>query len=1018
MSKQRLITMKGFDSMKFKKLTALCLTALLFLSTGTGAFAAETNSTRAANAAYASADSDFTIENGVLTAYSGEDATVMIPGSVTAISGSAFRNSHSMTKILIPSSVTKIDSDAFDFCDMLTEFQVAANNTDFSNDSNGVLYNSTQKTLVRFPRGNASTSFKIPDSVTSIGNSAFFNSIYLTSVTMPSSVKVIDGFAFTRTKLSSITIPSSVTNVRKYAFSNIDVNNLSITIKAKNAAVDSTAFNGTSFSYVAFDGYESEWELSDWNSALDGKYSMLSYSTGITIHHQPQNSTVTEGESATLSLTASGDNLTYQWYYKKSGASSFTAWSGKTNASETFRPDTTWNGCQFYCIVNDGYGNSVSSNTVTLTVRTKLEITTQPQNKTVSPGNIVTLSVVASGDSLTYQWYYKKSDATAFSIWSNRTNPSETFTPDESWNGAKFYCVVKDGSGNSISSGTATLTVNPAISITQNPSDEIVVIGEEVTLSVTATGQELTYQWYYQKSGQTSFTAWSGKTSASERFAPDMSWDECRFYCVVKDGTGNTKTSSTAKITVYPQIVITQHPTNTTITEGSSVTFSLEATGKNLTYEWYYMKSGETSFSSFGKKTTPSISFTPDYSWNEALFYCIVEDGATRWRATDTVRLTIHKPLKIVRQPESAAVTEGDSITIDLDVEGEGLTYQWYYKKKGQSSFTKWEGKTQSYLIITPNATFDGIQLYCVVTDSNGLSIKSKTIALTVNNKLKITTQPMNNTIYLGDPLTLSLKASGDGLTYQWYFKKADQSSFSKWSNHTSDTETCVPDSTWNGIKLFCLIGDQYGNTVSSDTVTVTVRNKLKITTQPTNKIICLGDPLTLSLKASGDGLTYQWYYKKKGQTSFAAWNNRTAASETCTPNATWDGMQLYCIVKDSYSESIRSSTITVSVLSIQTQPSDKSIYLGSSVTLSFQATGSGLTYQWYYQKKGQSSFSKWNNHTAASETVKPPADWNGIQLYCLVKRDGQKQTEDHHAAQKSIHRARQALDGFSRSDR
>ena len=143
---------------------------------------------------------------------------------------------------------------------------------------------------------------------------------------------------------------------------------------------------------------------------------------------------------------------------------------------------------------------------------------------------------------------------------------------------------------------------------------------------------------------------------------------------------------------------------------------------------------------------------------------------------------------------------------------------------------------------------------------------------------------------------------------------------------------------------------------------------------------------MTVSLTATGNGLTYQWYFKKKGQSSFSVWSGRTHASETCTPNASWDGIQLYCIVKDSNGASKQSNTITVSVLSISTQPVSQTITLGSPLTLSLKATGSGLTYQWYFKKTTQSSFNVWNGRTHASETCTPNATWNGIQLYCIVK--------------------------------
>ena len=355
--------------------------------------------------------------------------------------------------------------------------------------------------------------------------------------------------------------------------------------------------------------------------------------------------------------------------------------------------------------------------------------------------------------------------------------------------------------------------------------------------------------------------------------------------------------------------------------------------------------------------------------------------------------VTIHysygsTPLSITSHPADVTAKAGDSVSFSVKAEGEGLTYQWYYKKAGQTAWNKWGTRTTATTTATANDTWNGMQVYCKVTDKDGKTSDSNPATITIQRELKITTQPTNKTVKLGDSLTLSLKAEGNGLTYQWYFKKAGQTSFSKWNNRTHASETVTPNATWDGIQLYCVVKDSSGKSVQSNTVKITVTQDLKITTQPTNKTVKLGDSVTLSLKAEGIGLSYQWYFKKSGQTSFSKWNGRTHASETVTPNATWDGIQLYCVVKDSSGKSVQSNTVKITVtqdLKITTQPTDKTINLGDSVTLSLKAQGSGLSYQWYFKKAGQTSFSKWNGRTHASETVTPNATWNGIQLYCVV---------------------------------
>ncbi|MBT3427784.1 MAG: leucine-rich repeat domain-containing protein, partial [Gammaproteobacteria bacterium] len=109
--------------------------------------------------------------------------------SVTSIGTDAFLNTHMveysrfnhLTSVTIPNSVTSIGDSAF--------------------------------------HGNKLTSVTIPDSVTSIGLNAFSKN-QLTSVTIPDSVTSIEGGAFHGNKLTSVTIPDSVTSIGDYAFSN------------------------------------------------------------------------------------------------------------------------------------------------------------------------------------------------------------------------------------------------------------------------------------------------------------------------------------------------------------------------------------------------------------------------------------------------------------------------------------------------------------------------------------------------------------------------------------------------------------------------------------------------------------------------------------------------------------------------------------------------------------------------------------------------------------------------------
>ena len=143
--------------------------------------------------------------------------SVTIPNSVTSIGNSAFYGCRGLTSVTIPNSVTTIGESAFSACSSLNSINVASGNTHYSS-IDGVLYNYVQDTLIECP--GAKTSVTIPNSVTSIGNEAFYGCRGLTSVTIPNSVTSIGYSAFSWcSSLTSVTIPNSVTSIRNSAFS-------------------------------------------------------------------------------------------------------------------------------------------------------------------------------------------------------------------------------------------------------------------------------------------------------------------------------------------------------------------------------------------------------------------------------------------------------------------------------------------------------------------------------------------------------------------------------------------------------------------------------------------------------------------------------------------------------------------------------------------------------------------------------------------------------------------------------
>ena len=120
--------------------------------------------------------------------------TIQLPNKLTLIREGALSYMSGISSINIPENVTDIEPNAFAFSG-LTEIKVDENNKHYA-DKDGVLFDKNLSTLIYYPSSKPDTEYSVPDGVTKIADYSFVGKPILQKIIIPDSVTAIGNNAF------------------------------------------------------------------------------------------------------------------------------------------------------------------------------------------------------------------------------------------------------------------------------------------------------------------------------------------------------------------------------------------------------------------------------------------------------------------------------------------------------------------------------------------------------------------------------------------------------------------------------------------------------------------------------------------------------------------------------------------------------------------------------------------------------------------------------------------------------
>ena len=343
--------------------------------------------------------------------------------------------------------------------------------------------------------------------------------------------------------------------------------------------------------------------------------------------------------------------------------------------------------------------------------------------------------------------------------------------------------------------------------------------GETASVSLTATGDDLTYAWYYKNKGEAEFSKTDSFTGPTYSVEMNESRDGRQVYCVVTDGNGNYVVTDTVTLSMAASgLAITTQPKTTYAKEGATAKVTVKASGDGLKYTWYIKNAGKTKYSK-SSVTSATYSVKISDASHGRYVYCVVTDEHGDSVKTKTV--VIRRQASITKEPSVAAYAQlGAKVSVKITAKGDGLKYAWYIKNESKSTYSK-SSVTSATYSATMSSKVKGRKVYCVVTDKYGKTVQSKTFVL--REAVSIVTQPKTVTVKKNATAKVTVKASGDGLKYTWYVKNAGASKYSK-SSVTKSTYSVTMTSKVKDRLVYCVVTDKYGKTVK----TATVKLKMK----------------------------------------------------------------------------------------------------------------------------------------------------------------------------------------------
>ena len=664
----------------------------------------------------------------------------------------------------------------------------------------------------------------------------------------------------------------------------------------------------------------------------------------------PANQTVSDGEDATFTVTATGEPIIkYQWYENPGTGT----WSPLTNGGIYSGVNTailqvdpvslSMNTYEYKCEAwSSTCAAKVESDPAIITVNALIKIYSQPTNLQACMGDDVEFEITGTSEGLTYEWEYSTNGVDY-----NPISAEPSLTQSSDLNGSKlkitsvrdemkdwtFHCIVKDHSSEDDISNKVKVEVFTSVDF--DAIDDLKLCADEskqITLSGVSGTNPYTYSWFNGEGDEVSTTA----------ILSIGATDNGKYKVIVGNGGVCPDKPEEFAVHHHEKLSLQAWVNDSEMCTGSSQTLSVGIDNidpeLSISYQWY---NGDDKIDG---ENNADYTFTPVDKNESGLYKVEVYDGKCNTESVSGY-VDMFIPInKVNAWNKKETLCVGTELNLEVDVTGDVKSYTWTHNGNSITA-------TTNYLVASVTDADKGTY-QCIVEDHCG-NMEIYTTEIIILDIPSIDGVGIENltAVCEGDPLEIGpITITGSNYDIEWTLNDGS-------SNTTAGEQLDL------GAASIAMEGNyevEVSNKCGSDaSIGTQVVNPTPTLDPIDDQIVCQGEDVIFRANATGRDLHYKWIIYEGGvgieqkttiSTLLMSGSDVMPADEF-TPGT----YTIECIVSNdndcgiSLTETaqliVNPSTILNATLKNVVE------YVGNDYTMTIDVTGTDLNYEWTHEK-------------------------------------------------------------------